>query len=92
MKVQAVMTSPAVGIEPSAPIADKARLMLSKKISGLPVIRSDGPLVGIVSEGDFLRRGELVRNASAGVGLNFLSVPEKSLMNMFTPTDSGSTR
>ncbi|WP_348626160.1 MULTISPECIES: CBS domain-containing protein [unclassified Mesorhizobium] len=53
------MTTPVVEIDPDASIADAARLMLSKGISGLPVIRSDGTLVGIVSEGDFLRREEL---------------------------------
>ena len=42
MQAQAVMTSPVVDIEPSASIADAARLMLSKKISGLPCPRSIG--------------------------------------------------
>jgi CBS domain-containing protein len=35
-----------------------ARLMLREKISGLPVVDGLGNLVGIVSEGDFLRRAE----------------------------------
>lgn len=59
MRAEAIMTTPVVEIDPDASIADAARLMLSKGISGLPVIRSDGTLVGIVSEGDFLRREEL---------------------------------
>jgi CBS domain-containing protein len=59
MQAASVMTSPVLSIEPSATIADAAGLMLSSKISGLPVIAADGALVGIVSEGDFLRRGEL---------------------------------
>jgi CBS domain-containing protein len=33
--------------------------MLQKKISGLPVIDDRGNLVGIVTEGDFLRRIEI---------------------------------
>ncbi|UVK47118.1 CBS domain-containing protein [Mesorhizobium sp. AR07] len=77
MQVEAVMTSPVVGIEPSASIADAARLMLSKKISGLPVIRSDGALVGIVSEGDFLRRGELGTKRKRSRWLEFLVSPGK---------------
>ena len=38
-----------------------ARLMLEKKISGLPVVecRSSEKLVGVVTEGDFLRRAEI---------------------------------
>ncbi|WP_137934463.1 CBS domain-containing protein [Mesorhizobium comanense] len=77
MQVQAVMTSPVVGIEPSASIADAARLMLSRKISGLPVIQSDGTLVGIISEGDFLRRGELGTKRKRSRWLEFLVSPGK---------------
>ena len=33
--------------------------MLQYRISGLPVVDKEGELVGIVTEGDFLRRGEL---------------------------------
>ncbi|WP_318012472.1 MULTISPECIES: CBS domain-containing protein [unclassified Mesorhizobium] len=59
MQAAAVMSKPVVGIDPSASIAEAAGLMLSNKISGFPVVRGDGTLVGIVSEGDFLRRAEL---------------------------------
>ena len=76
MQAQAVMTSPVVDIEPSASIADAARLMLSRKISGLPVIR-DGTLVGIISEGDFLRRGELGTKRKRSRWLEFLVSPGK---------------
>ncbi|KRB30254.1 CBS domain-containing protein [Mesorhizobium sp. Root172] len=77
MQVRAVMTSSVVGIEPSASIVDAARLMLSRKISGLPVIRSDGTLVGIISEGDFLRRGELGTKRKRARWLEFLVSPGK---------------
>jgi CBS domain-containing protein len=33
--------------------------LLQKKISGLPVVDNDGKLVGVVTEGDFLRRTEI---------------------------------
>ncbi|MCX5570176.1 CBS domain-containing protein [Kaistia nematophila] len=59
MLVETVMTSPVISISPSTTIAEAARLMLSHRISGLPVVSEDGALVGMVSEGDFLRRGEL---------------------------------
>ncbi|UDL90734.1 CBS domain-containing protein [Mesorhizobium sp. PAMC28654] len=75
MQAASVMTSPVVGIEPSASIADAAGLMLSRKISGLPVIRDDGTLVGIVSEGDFLRRGELGTKRKRARWLEFLVSP-----------------
>jgi len=78
MQAEAIMTTPVVGIEPSASIADAAGLMLSKKISGLPVIRSDGSLVGIISEGDFLRRGELGTERKRSRWLEFLISPGKA--------------
>ncbi|MCC7276252.1 MAG: CBS domain-containing protein [Alphaproteobacteria bacterium] len=59
MKVAEVMTTPVISVEPSTGIAEAARLMIAHRISGLPVVARDGVLVGMVSEGDFLRRGEL---------------------------------
>jgi CBS domain-containing protein len=59
MQVSSVMSKPVVGVEPGASVAEAARLMLGQKISGLPVTTAAGELVGMVSEGDFLRRSEL---------------------------------
>jgi CBS domain-containing protein len=59
MNVGSVMTSPVITTTPDAPISDAIRLMMEKGLSGLPVVDADGVLVGILSEGDFLRRGEL---------------------------------
>lgn len=59
IRVEDIMTTPVVGIEPGAAIADAAKLMLASRISGLPVVDSVKGLVGIVTEGDFLRRSEL---------------------------------
>lgn len=75
MQAKTMMTTPVVAIDPSASIADAAGLMLSSKISGLPVIRSDGALVGIISEGDFLRRGELGTQRKRPRWLEFLVSP-----------------
>ena len=58
MKVSDVMTRRVISVRPEAGIRDAVQLMLKNKISGLPVIDGKRKLVGIVSEGDFLRRGE----------------------------------
>lgn len=58
MKVSDVMTPDIVSVSPDASVVMAARLMLQKQISGVPVIDDGGNLVGIVSEGDFLRRAE----------------------------------
>jgi len=59
MKAKDVMTQRVISIEPSATILKAARLMLLNRISGLPVVDGRGNLVGIVTEGDFLRRAEI---------------------------------
>ena len=58
MKAKDVMTSPVISVEPDASIWQAVRIMLQRHISGLPVIDQKGSLVGIVTEGDFLRRAE----------------------------------
>lgn len=59
MLVQEVMTMPVITIQPTASIGEAATIMLDHGVSGLPVTQADGRLVGIISEGDFLRRAEL---------------------------------
>ena len=72
MLVRNVMTAPVVGVDPTASIADAARLMLGHKISGLPVMTPSGQLVGMVSEGDLLRRAELGTDPHLSGLLRFL--------------------
>ena len=59
MKAHDVMTQPVVSIAQDATILEAVGLMLRHRISGLPVMDSTGQLVGIVTEGDFLRRVEI---------------------------------
>lgn len=58
MKAVDVMSIGAATIRSDASVAEAARLMLEYRISGLPVVDAGGDLVGIVTEGDFLRRPE----------------------------------
>lgn len=59
VQVKDVMTRNVISVEADEPILKAARLMLQNRISGLPVIDATGMLVGVVTEGDFLRRGEI---------------------------------
>ena len=59
MKVSDVMTRRVISILPAASISEAVKLMLKNHISGLPVIDDEGKLVGILSEGDLLRRSEI---------------------------------
>ncbi len=58
MKASDVMTSKVVSITPESSLTDMIRLMLDYRISGLPVVTKDGKLVGMITEGDCLRRAE----------------------------------
>ncbi len=49
-----LMTSPAVSIDPEAPVAVAARIMQERHVRRLPVVSPDGGLVGIVSRTDLL--------------------------------------
>ena len=75
MKVKDVMTSPVVSVEPDSPISQAIRIMLQRRISGLPVIDKQGGLVGIVTEGDFLRRAETGTQRRRPRWLEFLIGP-----------------
>jgi CBS-domain-containing membrane protein len=58
MKAADIMTHNVISVQPEATILQAAELMLQHRISGLPVVDSVGHVVGIVTEGDFLRRAE----------------------------------
>ena len=58
MRAADVMTPDPISIAPEASINDAIQLLLERKFSGLPVVDVRGSLVGIVTEGDLLRRRE----------------------------------
>lgn len=58
MKAADIMTRRVLTIRDNATLHDAARLMVEQRISGVPVVDVDGVVVGILSEGDLLRRSE----------------------------------
>jgi CBS domain-containing protein len=75
MKTRDVMTPRIISIETDAPIMRAVRLMLQNRISGLPVVGPKGELVGMVTEGDFIRRGEIGTQHRRSRWLEFLIGP-----------------
>jgi CBS domain-containing protein len=69
------MTSRVISVEADASVIQAVRLMLQYRISGLPVVGLRGELVGIVTEGDFLRRGEIGTQRRRSRWLEFLIGP-----------------
>jgi CBS domain-containing protein len=68
MRVVDLMAADVISVRRETSLRDAARLMVEKEISGLPVTDEDGTLVGVVSEGDFLRK-EVDRGDLLGRGL-----------------------
>ena len=59
MIVADVMTRNVISIPPDATVEEAVEQMLARRISGLFVVDQAGDLVGVVTEGDLLRRDEL---------------------------------
>jgi CBS domain-containing protein len=77
MKVRDIMSPRVISVAPDASILAAIRLMLQNRISGLPVIDSSGALVGVVTEGDFLRRSETGTERKRPRWLEFLLGPSR---------------
>jgi CBS domain-containing protein len=75
MQVKEVMTRNVISVTADEPILKAARLMLQNRISGLPVVDKNGELVGIVTEGDFLRRSEIGTQRRRPKWLEFIVGP-----------------
>jgi CBS domain-containing protein len=59
MRAHQIMTRKVITVKADTPVLDAANLMLQHHISGLPVVDETGRLIGMVSEGDFIRRSEI---------------------------------
>ena len=59
MKARDVMVSPVITTKPTASVKEVARMLLTHHISAVPVVDNADKLVGIVSEGDLMRRADL---------------------------------
>ena len=75
MQVRDVMTRNVISIAAHESVLNAVRTMLQNRISGLPVVDAEGTLVGIVTEGDFLRRNEIGTERRRPKWLEFLIGP-----------------
>jgi CBS domain-containing protein len=78
MRAHQIMTKSVISVTPDTSIVEAANIMLRRHVSGLPVIDAAGKLLGIVSEGDFIRRSEIGTQRERGRWLKFLLGPGKS--------------
>jgi CBS domain-containing protein len=72
-------------VTPAAPVAEAVELMLDRGISGLFVVDASGVLVGVVTEGDLLRRDELGTERRKSWWLRLIASPGRQAAD-FTRT------
>lgn len=75
MKAADIMTRDPISVTPQTPVVEAARLMLQNRISGLPVTDETGAVVGVLTEGDLLRRAETGTERHRSAWLAFLMGP-----------------
>jgi len=78
MNAADVMTRNVMTIQANASLADAIRLLLGQRISGLPVLNAAEELVGMLTEGDLLRRAELGTDRRRPRWLDFLRAPARA--------------
>lgn len=80
MKAKDIMTTTVAAVQPEASIKDIAKLLLERRISAVPVVDPDGQLLGIVSEGDLMRRSETGTERHPSWWLSLVADPEERAM------------
>jgi CBS domain-containing protein len=58
LTVRDAMTHPVVTVGPDVQLKDVARFLIDAGVSGVPVVDSGGAVLGVVSEADFLIKGQ----------------------------------
>jgi CBS domain-containing protein len=59
MKAKDIMTPYAITVGPDAKVTDIAKLMLERQVSAVPVVDEGLRVLGVISEGDLIRRHEI---------------------------------
>lgn len=77
MKAKHVMTKAVVSVGPITNVQEIARLLLKRRISAVPVVDDRGRVIGMVSEGDLMRRPESRTEGRVSWWLDLLGGPEE---------------
>lgn len=77
MRIRDVMTTEVAVVAAETPVEEVAQFLLDRHISAAPVVDEAGDLVGIVSEGDLIRRPETGTERHRSWWLALLTSPEE---------------
>ena len=81
MQAQDIMTTNVITVQPDTSVQYIAKRLIENRISAVPVVGDDGRLVGIVSEGDLMRRSESGTERHSSWWLFLLASPEETARN-----------
>lgn len=74
-----IMTQDVVTVSPDTRLRDVAKILAEKRISGVPVVDA-GKVVGVCSEADILKAGNMDRTAAEVMATDVISVePDTSV-------------
>jgi len=76
MQARDVMTTQVVTVSPDASVREVARILLINRISAVPVVDKQGCILGMLSEGDLMRRVEAGTDGSGSWWLSLLAGAE----------------
>src|SRR5271165_5008519 len=80
MRAKDIMATTVITVGPEASVRDVAKVLLSNRISAVPVVDAQGQLLGIISEGDLVRRAELGTNHHRSWWLEMFSGKSKEAL------------
>jgi len=78
MHAQDIMTANVITVEPNAGVQEIAKRLIENRISAVPVVERNGRVIGIVSEGDLMRRTESGTERHPSWWLFLLAAPEET--------------
>ena len=76
MRAGDIMVSPVVTVHPTSSVRDAAGTFIQHRISGAPVVDDAANIVGIITEGDLLRRVEIETERNRSSWLRLLTGDE----------------
>jgi CBS domain-containing protein len=76
LRASDIMTRDVITIHANSTVDEALRLMANHKVSGLPVVDTDGCLKGIITESDLLLKGQLAMSVGGGTP-NGLFAPQE---------------
>lgn len=83
MQAKDIMTTEVFTVGPEAEVADVARLMLERRVSAIPVVDGKRRVLGIVSEGDLIRRAQCGADRRRSWWLALLADPTAEFIKVY---------